>query len=113
MKTSNKLRIPTRHRHPYGERIQALVASFPTLFNHGLADEPFDANGHAAITFDKWACGPAPGSGALCAAQFILSIWNTTTEWDCGRFDLHRALGVWDDRHREAFLAWANDPWWP
>jgi hypothetical protein len=47
------------------------------------------------------------GSGAAFAAQFILSLW------DLSAFDVGRAWGVWDGQHRDAWKAWARDPWWP
>jgi hypothetical protein len=79
---------------------------------HGLraADgvRPFDAE-----TLDAWACGPAPGSGALNAARFVLSVWNSRAKWRCGRFDVVDALSCWDAEHRAAFLAWAQEPCWP
>lgn len=82
-----------------------LVESFPTL--KGVLDQ------WNPETLDTWADGPAPGTGALHAARFVLAVWNPRTEWKCGRFDLMEALHCWDDDHREAFLTWARKPWWP
>ncbi len=82
-----------------------LTASFPTL--RGVLDE-WDP-----VRLDEWACGPEPGSGAFRAAQFVLSVFNSEADWQCGRFDLQRALGTWDAAHRAAFMAWLQSPWWP
>jgi len=91
--------------HDYAARLVALTASFPTL--RGLL-EVWDPE-----RLDRWACGPEPGSGAICACQFLLSVYNRNAEWECGKFDFQRAYAVWDKHHRQAFLAWAQDPWWP
>ena len=87
------------------QRILALSASFPTL--HGVLDR-WDPE-----VLDRWACGPVPGSGAFHAARFVLSVFNADAPWQCGPFELHRALCAWDAAHRAAFLAWARAPWWP
>ena len=47
------------------------------------------------------------GSGAVYAAEFILSLW------DLSALDIGRAWGVWDSEHRAAWKAWAANPWWP
>ncbi len=87
--------------------ITDLARSFPSLCAaDGLA--PWDPE-----ALDRWACGPVPCSGALHAARFVLAVWNVHAEWECGGFDLVRAVGAWDTAHRAAFLAWASQPWWP
>lgn len=87
------------------EKLTDLARSFPTLEDaDGVS--PFDAE-----ALDAWACGPVPGSGALYAAQFVLSVYNLGAPWKCGPFHAVRALAAWDRRHREAFLAWAREPW--
>ncbi len=91
--------------HPYDDRMLALVNSFPTLrgkFSH------WDA-----LVFHDWACGPEPSSGMKHAARFILEVWNPYDEWKCGRFDWQRAIGIWDEGHRKAFIAWLQDPFFP
>jgi hypothetical protein len=50
--------------------------------------------------------------GEKVTARFVLAVWDRHTEWECGKPDLMEALGVWDLAHRQAFLAWAADPWW-
>ena len=68
---------------------------------------PFDPE-----VLDAWACGPEPSSAGFHAACFVLNVWNMHAPWGCGRFDAVRAMaGVFDNEHREAFLAWAEDPW--
>ncbi len=88
-------------------RMEILAASFPGL-RHARGIQPWDA-----LHLDNWASGPAPGHGARCAAQFILTVWNPSAEWECGRFDLMEALACWDAEHRFAFLEWVVKPWWP
>ena len=66
-----------------------------------------------AERLDRWACGLVPGSGAFHAAAFCSSVYNADAPWQCGPFDLQRALGTWDAAHRAAFLAWVRAPWWP
>ena len=95
----------TLHESPQAERLLALSASFPTL--RGVLDR-WDPE-----ALDRWACGPVPGSGAFHAAAFCLSVYNADAPWQCGPFDLQRALGTWDAAHRAAFLAWVRAPWWP
>jgi hypothetical protein len=91
----------------YGARMSALALSFPSLRQaDGLA--PWEPE-----PFARWMRSGAPGHGAKCAGQFLLSVWNPSTRWKGGRFDLHEALAIWDEAHRAAFLAWARAPWWP
>ncbi len=91
------------------ERMTLLAASFPELERRAPI-HPFDA-----LELARWAKSGAPGHGGRCAALFVLSVWNPYdyAKWKAGRFDVHEALGVWDDDHRAAFLAWVKDPWWP
>jgi hypothetical protein len=103
--------------------LQALAESFPTLCGR-IPLEFFDTRGGLldACAFAAWA-RPLSG-GEREAVLFVLSVWNSSTNWHeaaglCrsdgpmgGRFDVHRALGTWDQAHRDAFLAWARDPWW-
>lgn len=94
------------------EQMVLLARSFPTL-EHVSALEYEDGSGINPTGLDKWACGPEPGHGALCAARFILAVFNSRSTWKCGKFDLMEAMGCWDTRHRAAFVAWAKEPWWP
>lgn len=88
-----------------GQQMLDLAASFPTL--HGVLTT-WDPQ-----RLDRWACGPEPGSGGFHAACFVLSVFNAQANWQCGAFDLHRALWSWDASHRAAFTAWVQAPWWP
>lgn len=88
------------------KRMEVLALSFPSLrYAPGVA--PWDAE-----LFADWAAGPVPSHGMLCAAQFVLRVWNHYEEWPCGKFDVMDALGCWDYEHHAAFLEWAKAPWW-
>lgn len=98
-----------------------LVWSFPTL-RRTPATTMVTAGDWDSIAFaNYWATG---SGGEKDAALFVLSVWNPASDWEecCGlsrggenggRFNLHTALGNWDDGHRSAFIAWARAPWWP
>ena len=102
-------------------RMSRIARSFPTLAR-GAPIDVFDPE-----ALDAWACSGAATSGSSAAARFILSVWSGSTGaldagedpskhvwcWRSRRFELHEALGYWDDAHRAAFRAWARDPWWP
>ncbi len=104
----------------YEQRLEALARSFPTLRDRlpSFLFQPFDS--HKFCEF----CAPMSG-GEKDAALFVLSVYNSTTDWAAlglvrgededpmrGRFEMHRAYSNWDDGHRKAFLAWAAEPWW-
>lgn len=119
--------IPINH---YPQMTQ-LAQQFPTLRRaEGLV--PFDPE-----KLDRWACTTA-SHGGLFAARFVLSVWSgrgarykytkrlkdkqgevyahlfrVETPWRAGPFDAVDAMGTWDAAHREAFLSWVRDPWWP
>lgn len=71
----------------------------------------------AALEFASWIRETGMGHGENCAARFILSVWNPSAArdgaYDLPVFDLHEALGCWDQGHREAFVSWVRDPFWP
>ena len=94
-------------------RILQLVESLPSLAE-AMDIDGMLAKGWDPGALDAWA-GSDPGvtAAAQHAARFVLSVWNPTTTWSCGRFGVHAALSVWDLEHREAFLLWAARPWWP
>jgi hypothetical protein len=55
-------------------------------------------------------------SGEKRAIEFCLNVWNQDTDWTAfgyRPFNVAYALSVWDDKHRAAFLAWAEDPFFP
>lgn len=97
------------------ERMSRLAESFPTLRGRpGI--RPWDVD----VVLEQLDAG-WPGGGATHALRFVLAVWNPSmlldnlARWlDAGEaFDVHRALGAWDDAHRAAFAAWATRPWWP
>lgn len=102
------------------DRMLDLARSFPSLRPKLRAAESFNA---AAL----WQDAQPWSHGEKCAAAFVLSVYNPTGEWTLPDghedrfpespaplpFDLHDAYGVWDDAHRNAFVAWARAPWWP
>ncbi len=95
----------THPAHPYADRMLSLVNSFPTLRGKFSRWD--------ALAFSDWSMSGEPSSGMKHAARFILEVWNPYDEWPCGRFDWMRAIGVWDDGHRQAFIAYLQDPFYP
>jgi hypothetical protein len=99
------------------ERMYELASRFPTL--QRTPRELF-APWQPERFAEFWVGG---SGGEKDAALFVLSVWNPSTDWNewvgltrggerGGIFDMHRALGNWDEKHREAFVAWARRPWW-
>jgi hypothetical protein len=89
------------------QKMEQFVQTFASLRNApGML--PWDA-----LALDQWASGSAISHGTLCAARFVLSVWDPGTKWRCGRFDLTEALRCWDPAHHVAFLRWVAAPWWP
>jgi hypothetical protein len=88
-------------------KMTALARTFPSMSSSPHV-RLWDAN-----SFDRWAGETPLSHGELMTARFLLAVWDPDHAWLCGRFDLMKALRVWDEKHREAFLAWASDPWWP
>ena len=87
-------------------RMTAFALTFPAM-RYALGVEPWDA-----LELDAWGSGPR-SHGERVTAQFLLNVWDPSTEWKCGRFDLMEALRIWDPEHHKAFLRWAAAPWWP
>ncbi len=85
------------------ERFQSLADSFNL---HKAGVHPFDPN-----RLDEHFA--AASSGEQATICFLLNLWDSTTDWRAGKFDVFDALGTWDDDNRSAFLAWAANPWWP
>ena len=117
------------------QRMSALAKSF-----HGLLDptthkpvsgvEPWDP-----ARLERWANGPSATGGSRLAALACLAVWrgralpylperdeverrpeqatNALAEVRSLAFDFVRAMGIWDDEHRRAFMAWAMDPFFP
>ena len=91
-------------------RLSSLAGEFPTLRETaaGLAPGvyPFDPD-----KLEAWARGPEPGSGALHAVRFLLGVYAPRHGWTVGRFDVFKAVGVWDDEHMKVFRKWTKKPW--
>lgn len=96
---------PADRSLPTEERLSRLAESFPAL-RGAPGVRPWDP-----VALDAWAAGPVPSSGALCAAQLVLTAFNWTATWQCGPFCLGRAIATWDAQQRAAFAAYARDPW--
>jgi hypothetical protein len=91
--------------HPEGTeaaRITALAQKF-----HAIAEHPAVVNWDANA-LDEWA--QVASHGEKLTAQFVLGVWNQWEEWQCGRFDVIAAYGVWDAEHWAAFRTWADKP---
>jgi hypothetical protein len=86
-------------------RTVALARSFPSLAAAPGLD-PFDP-----VAFIAW--GDEQDFQARQAAAFVYHVWSFGEAWlRTSPFNAVFAMAVWDDEHRAAFLAWANDPWW-
>ena len=105
-------------------RLVQLAHSFPALHNHAPGLYPADLHldmldAWASHTKDEGLIGsfvaegksPFPGDGAVEAARFILGVADRLGPWKAGRFDVFRALDVWDAQQLAAFKAWASNPW--
>lgn len=100
--------IPT-----YTERMTALCRSIPYLADKpgfGLdwqpgvafcADQLDGDEPEGEHPFPSWAAG---SSAAIEAVRFVRHVWNSHNPAP--------SLVYWDRAHREAFAAWAADPWW-
>lgn len=51
--------------------------------------------------------------GEKCVISFLLNVWDPGGDWSCGKFDVIDAMGIWNEKERDAFLIWAIKPWWP
>lgn len=51
--------------------------------------------------FPRWA---RSSSAAIEAVRFARHVWSADNPAP--------SLAFWDRAHREAFIAWASDPWW-
>lgn len=91
-----------------------LVQSFPSLHNAHYYKKRQTHFEFDAIRLNKWVrTFEGITAGSLMAGRFILQVWDPMFKWTAGRFNVVEAMQRWDYRHREAFLAWAQDPWWP
>jgi DNA primase len=83
-----------------------LIDQFPCFKPLKITPETWDAE-----AFERQA--GKFSSGELSVAQFILGLWNPTTTWKCGKFDLIETAAHLDDDHRQVIIDWFSDPWWP
>ena len=60
---------------------------------------------------DEHGQGPGVTPRDLHAIRFVLHVWNHSTRWRSGAFNLGLALSAWSDRERDVFSQWAGDPW--
>src|SRR5579862_4008540 len=93
------------------KRIAQLASTFASMRGRAGIMEGIPPWNAEAV--DSWAASSAPSHGQRVTAQFLLAVWDPAAQWNCGQFDLMEALRVWDQPHRDAFLRWAADPWWP
>ncbi len=105
-----------RRRERWGvigiESMTRLACSFPSL-RSAAGVEPWDP-----LALLRWSL-PA-SHGEACAAKFVLSVWNSSTNNELiepdrkfSRFDLFEAMNVWDQEHINAALAWIELPFSP
>jgi len=89
--------------------VQKVVRSFPSLQNapHCMPWDP--------AKFASWARNSESlTSGSVHAARFVLAVWKgSSEEWKGLHFDAVKAMAAWDWQHKEAFLRWCQNPWWP
>lgn len=90
------------------EALKELARTFPILADLAMFQPGAHFDGDVMDAYRGDLC-----HGALCSLRFVGSVWNPTAKRKCGKFDLHDAMSCWDREHREAFVAWASDPWWP
>lgn len=110
--------LPTAPNEQYrlctNERfVRGVVYSFPMLRRDVPGLTPWKP-----IKWAKWwRTSGAQTSGSYHAVAFCLSLWSgcNADEWKRRgySFDVVAAFGVWDDRHRAAFMAWTQNPWRP
>jgi len=60
------------------------------------------------VRLDSWAIELGRSRNELHSARFLLSVWNSEFDWDCGVFDPQSAIRSWDRIHRRAYLDYAS-----
>lgn len=102
------------------QTITELAMSFPSL-RKAPGIEPWEP-----IELLRWAATIA-SHGERASAQFVLGVWNPTTDWDhvaeqnkiIGNsdtflpFDLFDAVMIWDAEHVAAVVKWMQRPFFP
>lgn len=103
------IRLPVAHYDMIG-----LALSFPSLERATFYKKAGDTFNFDAVRLNRWVrTFPGVTAGSLMAGRFILQVWNPHTKWTAGRFNVVEAFQRWDEAHRRAFMAWAQEPWWP
>jgi DNA primase len=99
-------RIATNTNWSKEDQICSLIAQFPCLARLRIQAADWDAEDFEVRSLKF-------SSGEIAAAQFVLAVWNPTTKWKCGRFDLVEAASRFDEAHRQVICKWLQKPWWP
>lgn len=61
------------------------------------------------LELDCWACEFDRSSQAIHSVRFILGLWNSGYDWECGTFDPRIAVRAWDIHHRRVYLEIATE----
>ncbi len=85
------------------ERMTVLCRTFPSLDGADGVD-PFDP-----MLLDTRLGSASTPLQEAHTVEFVLSLWGRCPN----EFNALSALREWDRFHRESFIAWAKDPWWP
>lgn len=105
LKRPPKIRYQKNAQPPKAERMSKLAESFRSLTGktgvRPWAPAKLDTYGQSASVTD----------GELHSIRFVLHVWNHSTRWGCGAFNLGLALKSWGEREREVFARWAGEPW--
>jgi hypothetical protein len=90
--------------------METLAHLFPSMRNVP-AVAPWDA-----LALVAWLQSGAPTGGSRWVALFLLSVWDSGTDWATmgvpapARFDLVQAWTAWDASHRDALMVWLRSP---
>ncbi len=89
-----------------------LARSFPVLRNYAPIDA-LDKDRSGLAILAEWARHGDTEHAGMWAAVFVLSVWSQdVSHYSLPQFDLHKAMGYWDDQQRHAFAQWAASPFW-
>ena len=85
-------------------RLFRLAATFPTLTSRMRDAAP----GEILPIIERCANASGVGEGCQQAALFLCWVWNPYAH----DFNMAKAWPIWDSAHREAYQAWAKEPYW-
>jgi hypothetical protein len=88
------------------QRMQALIDSFPSLYQAGLTWE--GDNCHAFVAQSRGLVNAYDRQ----AAAFICYVWNKYDAPKGTKFNFQKAIEAWDQPHVEALRAWLANPWY-